>query len=200
MPNPNFAAATDYARLRLERELSPLLTYHNLSHTRDDVVPAARRLARLHGVSAEDLFILLTAAWYHDLGYIAVRDEHESTGAQSAGDELPRFGYTPAQVDVIRQLILSTRLPTAPRNWLEGALADADLHHLGGPKFMEHSDRLRHELAAYGSEFSDAGWLAEQLSFLRAQAFHTNEAQRLWDAGKQKNIALLEQLLAQCAP
>ncbi len=196
MPNPDCAAAADHARLRLERELSPRLTFHNLAHTRDDVVPAARRLARLQGISPEEVVLLLTAAWYHDLGYVVRRQEHEAIGARFAGDELPRFGYTQDQIEVIRQLILSTRLPTAPRNWLEEALADADLNHLGGPTFMEHSDRLRSELAAYGQEFSDAQWLAEQSGFLRAHEYYTREARRLWDAGKQENIALLEQMLA----
>ncbi len=197
MPNPDFAAAVEYARLRLERELSPRLTYHNLSHTLEDVVPAARRLARLQGVSREERVLLLTAAWYHDLGYVERREEHEATGAQIARDALPRFGYVPRQVEAIVQLILSTRLPTVPRNRLEGALADADLSHLGGPQFMEHSDRLRRELAAYGVELGDEEWLRGQLAFLRTHAFHTGEAQHLWDGGKRQNIVLLEARLAQ---
>ncbi len=95
----------------------------------------------------------------------------------------------------MQRLILSTKLPTAPADWLEGALADADLKHLGGPAFMEHNDRLRAELAAYGEEFSDVQWLANQLAVLRGQEYHTTEARELWGAAKQANIARLEDLL-----
>ena len=143
---------------------------------------------------------MLTAAWYHDLGYIERREDHEATSAQIAAGDLPRFGYTSAQIDVIKQLILSTRMPTAPTNWFEGALTDADLNHLGTPHFMEHSHRLRRELAAFGSEFNDAAWLAHQLTFLQTHAYYTEEARRLWDAGKGSNIALLERMLERIEP
>jgi uncharacterized protein len=198
MPNPDFAAATDYARVRLERELSPLLIYHNVAHTRDDVAPAALELAQLEGVSAEETLLLVTAAWYHDLGYVDGREDHESVSVQIAGEALPGFGYTAEQVAAVQRLIGSTRLPTSPRNWLEGALADADLRHLGGPAFLERNARLRREVAAHGHEFGDAQWYADQLTFLRNHRYHTSIARRLWDAGKQENIALLERMLARC--
>jgi uncharacterized protein len=197
MPIADFAAATDYARLRLQRELSPLLTYHSLAHTRDDVAPASQTLARLQGVSEGEMLLLVTAAWYHDLGYIERREGHETTSAQIAAEALPAFGYAPAQVEAIVKLILATRLPTAPANWLEGALVDADLSHLGGPEFMERNARLRQELAAFGKEFSDADWLANQLVFLRRHEYYTSVARGLWDEGRKANIALLEHMLAQ---
>jgi len=34
---------------RLERDLAPALVYHNLAHTRDDVVPAVEYLTSLAG-------------------------------------------------------------------------------------------------------------------------------------------------------
>ena len=43
----DFEAAKKYAIDRLKRELSPLLVYHSLWHTTDDVVLAAIRLADL---------------------------------------------------------------------------------------------------------------------------------------------------------
>ncbi len=92
MPKPDFSAAAEYARLRLARELSPKLSYHNLAHTRDDVASAARELAEAHGLPPEETLLLLTAAWYHDLGYIERRADHEQKSAQIAGEALPGFG------------------------------------------------------------------------------------------------------------
>ena len=58
MDQPDFKRARQYALERLERELPPTLIYHSLAHTRDDVVPAAERLAALpvgSGRKAEDI-------------------------------------------------------------------------------------------------------------------------------------------------
>ncbi len=46
----SFEQAQHYARRRLERELSPGLTYHSLEHTRQDVVPAAQVFAAGEGI------------------------------------------------------------------------------------------------------------------------------------------------------
>ena len=70
-------AAIDFALKRLENELDPRLTYHSLAHTRDHVLPAAKRLGRLAGLSAENHLILTTAAAYHDIGFLIQRQGHE---------------------------------------------------------------------------------------------------------------------------
>jgi uncharacterized protein len=53
MHQPDFERAKQYALERLEQDLSPALTYHCLTHTRDDVMPAAERLAALKRVIGE---------------------------------------------------------------------------------------------------------------------------------------------------
>src|SRR5205085_3432874 len=95
---PDFASARAYVLGRLERELSPLLCYHSVMHTRDDVVMAAERLAALEGVSGEALLLLRTAAYFHDLGFIEQREQHELIGARVAAEALPHFGYRPDQI------------------------------------------------------------------------------------------------------
>ena len=60
---------------------------------------------------------MLTAAWYHALAISSAAKYREATSGQIAAGELPRFGYTSAEIDVISS-DLSTRMPTAPTNWL----------------------------------------------------------------------------------
>jgi len=42
--------------------------YHNLKHT-GDVVDAATRIANHYQLNNEDFFVVIAAAWFHDVGY-----------------------------------------------------------------------------------------------------------------------------------
>ena len=192
---PDFARARAYALARLERELSPALCYHSVKHTRDDVAVAVERLAAQEGVAGEALLLLRTAAYFHDLGFIEQREQHELIGARVAAEVLPRFGYRPDQIALIEGMILSTRMPQTPRTPLERILADADLDVCGRDDFLALNGCLRAELATVGSAASDREWYSGQLRFLRAHRYWTAAARAARDQVKRSNIAALERLL-----
>lgn len=192
---PDLGCAASYALDRLARELAPALCYHSLAHTRDDVVPAAERLAALGGVVGEALLLLRTAAYYHDLGFVQRRDEHEATGVAIARAALPGCGYSAAQIDAVSGMIMATRLPQSPRTLAERLLADADLDVLGRGDFLERNQALRAELAAFGAPLPDSAWYDQQIRFLQGHRYWTRAARDLRDAGKRQNIALLAALL-----
>ncbi len=195
MAPPDLEGACNYALERLRRELPPSLVYHSLSHTQDEVVPAVERLAGLSGVSGGDLLLLRTAAYYHDLGFIVQRHDHEHVSAQLARAVLPRFGYGPGEVTRIVAMIYATRLPQRPRDLLEQLLADADLDLLGREDFLARNEDLRRELAAGGQTMSDATWLTGQLRFLAGHRYWTAAARALRDRGKAANRRALRALL-----
>src|SRR4026209_741867 len=95
-----FEQARQYAENRLEHELSPGLVYHGVEHTRMEVVPAVEMLADREDIHGESLYLLLTAAWFHDLGYVEQALYHELTGARTAVRVLPSCGYTEDQVQI----------------------------------------------------------------------------------------------------
>ncbi len=196
MDEPDFEGAKTYALERLERELSPQLCYHTLAHTQDEVVPAVEWIAAGEQVSDEDLLLLRTAAYFHDIGYIQVAEGHENMGIQIAEEVLPGLGYSPAQIDVIRGIILATRLPQTPQNRLEEVMADGDLDGLGLDSFLERSRDLRTEQESFGRRVTDEQWYLEQINFLRSHHYWTATAQAGRDAGKLENIARLTHLLA----
>jgi uncharacterized protein len=198
MTQPDFEQAKRYALARLENELSPNLFYHSIRHTRDEVLPAAERLALLEGVAADDRGLLFTAALYHDLGFIEQYAVNEVIGVRIAAEALPRFGYTPEQIQVISGIILATKLPQMPRTRLEEIMADADLDTLGREEFVVRNQDLRQELAAYGRPVTDAMWYAAQLKFLHANRYFTAAAKQLRNAQKQRNIEWLADQLTQC--
>lgn len=196
MQQLDYDAAARYALGRLERELDPRLRYHSLAHTRDDVLPAAERLAGLTGLDGEGQLLLRTAALFHDLGFVIGRTEHEATGAAIAAGALPAFGYTPAQVAQVSAIIQATRLPQSPQTLLEQLLADADLDLLGRPDFLTRNSELRAELRAFGTTLTNRAWFRDQAAFLGDHHYWTAAARAIRDAGKAKNLALLLEQLA----
>jgi uncharacterized protein len=193
----DWEAARDYALARLEGELPPDLTYHNLWHTCDDLLPAVQRLVALVGIGQDDTRLLETAAVYHDIGFTVQRQGHERLGAEIAAQALPRFGFSPAQVAAIQGMIMATQLPQSPRTPLEEILADADLDVLGREDFWARNQALRNELAASGTHISDERWLASQLQMLQSHHYWTAAARALRAEGKQKNIEEVRRVLAQ---
>ncbi len=197
MGEPDFECAKQYALERLEHELPPHAYYHSVQHTRDDVLPAARRFADLEGVTGHDWLCLLTAACFHDVGHIRQRIDHETVSAAIAADVLPQFGYDDEQIALVQRLILTTRWPPHPQTLLEKIIADADMDSLGRDDFLQTSLNLREELAGYGVDMTEEQWYATQLEFLESHRYFTNAAQRLRGDQKQRNIALVKRLLAE---
>jgi uncharacterized protein len=196
MHRPDYAGAQHYALTRLERELADNLLYHSLAHTRDDIIPAVKRLAKLEGITGDDFQLLLTAASFHDLGFILQQKDHEMVGAQFARDELPRFGFSPAQIEAICGMILATRVPQNPHTRLEEILADADLDVLGRDDFWTRNGLLRAELGHFGQTPTDAQWYAGQFKFMESHHYFTQAARTLREAQKHKNMQELVARLA----
>jgi predicted metal-dependent HD superfamily phosphohydrolase len=192
---PDFEKARDYVLDRLEHELPPGLTYHCLEHTRSEVVPAADRLAVLEKVGDEDHLLLLTGAYFHDLGFIRQRQDHELISIQLAEQTLPGFGYSTSGIDVIRGIILATRLPQAPATLLEKIMADADMDDLGHEDFWIRSKDLRRELDYYGSKFTDVEWYTYQLHLMQSHKYFTGSERKLRDNLKQEHLLEVARLL-----
>ena len=190
-----FEKAKQYALQRLKTELLPGLYYHSLKHTTNDVVPATEKLAEDEGINGESLDLLLTAAWFHDLGFIEARDGHEAIGARIASEVLPGLGFRNEQIQTVRNIIMATVLPQSPQTILDRIMADADLDVLGRDDFMLHNGNLRRELAAFGQEFSDLQWFSDQLRFLETHAYFTVSARALRDAGQARNVTELKKTL-----
>jgi uncharacterized protein len=197
MTSFNFDGAKAYALHSLEK-LAPHFIYHNIAHTRDDVVPAVERLAQLAGIQGDDLFLLLTGAYFHDIGHIYedIRRPHEEISIGIARDVLLDFGYNAMQIDVVSGIIRATQMPQTPHTILEQIMADADLDSLGREDFLEVAGRLRQEMALAGTHKSDEEWYQFELDFLSQHTYFTQAARNLRDEGKRKNLEALQKMLA----
>jgi uncharacterized protein len=194
---PDHLGAQVYAVERLQRELPDFIHYHTLYHTQSDVVPAVDRLAAMERIEGEPLILLRTAAFFHDIGFVVQCSQHEDVSIHIAAEVLPLFQYTRRQIEVIRSLISTTRLPQTPHSFLDQVMADADLDVLGRPDFLSRNAALRAETLALGSSMTDTEWYTQQLRFLTSHRYFTKSARSLRDAGKKSNTAALEHLLRQ---
>ena len=183
----NYMKAERHIMKILETELSPKLLYHSINHT-IDVTQAVERLAIMEGITDEDLFLLKSAATYHDAGFIEKYDKNEEIGMRLAREILPKYGYTQEQIDIIDGLIKATEIPQSPNTHLQQIMCDADLDYLGRDDFHEIADLLRRELREHGKLNSDRMWDEIQIKFLDQHTYFTKSAIRLRQAKKEKHI------------
>jgi uncharacterized protein len=191
----DLAGACAYAQTQLAK-LPKMLTYHSISHTRDDVVPAAEELALALGCSQYERELLLTAAWFHDIGYLETRIEHEEASIRVVERVLPGYGYTRSDIDQINAIIRATRVPQQPKTLLDQILVDADLVSLGRNDYMKQSMALYEELIAVGQQIELAAWVQGQLAFISGHEYLTEPARQSGDPGKLRNLDRVRQLLA----
>ncbi len=183
----NYNKAERYIMKLLEEKLDPKLHYHSIEHTRD-VLNAVERLALSENVTDEGLFLLKTAASYHDAGFIEQYDKNEPIGVRMASNILPRYGYTPEHIETVKELIFVTTIPHQPKSHLEAILCDADLDYLGRSDFHEISDRLKLELREHGKINSDREWDQIQVKFFRLHKYFTASAKQLRESKKEANL------------
>ncbi len=178
----------------LTNRLSPELTYHNLHHTKS-VVNAANELARLEGITnSNDLFILLTAAWFHDCGYVNTYEKHEEESCRIAMELLPDAGYNQEQIHIICSLIMKTHVPQMPETILEKILCDADLDYLGKDDFVKEGANLYSEWKSRGRVQDESEFNRIQIGFLEKHRYWTSTAQRLREPVKSDHLRRLKEV------
>ena len=172
---------------KLNNELPGHLSYHNSTHTLD-VVESARRIGEAEGISAADMELLLTAAYYHDSGFLVKAAGHEEESCRIALKTLPVFGYSAGEIENICGMIMATRLPQSPQNHLEQILADADLDDLGRDDFFTISDKLYLENSFFGLDNNPKEWRRKQLDFMEKHHYFTKSAINLRQTKKDANL------------
>jgi uncharacterized protein len=168
----NFEAAKQFIVDKLQRDLSPLLTYHGLHHTMD-VFETTAELCKMEHINGENSTLLLTAALFHDAGFLINNKEHELLGCQIVREHLPDFDYSAEQIETICGMIMATKIPQSPKNHLEQILCDADLDYLGREDFFRIGDTLYEELRSYHVLKDERSWNRLQVGFLESHTFFT---------------------------
>ncbi|KGE15947.1 HD domain-containing protein [Sphingobacterium deserti] len=171
--------------------------FHNISHIYD-VVKAADEIADFYKLAKEYRFILKSAAFFHDVGYIQDGPkDHEVKSAMIANRFFEPFSLPAHTLNSIENCIMATRNKQHPTTFLEAIMCDADLLHFGKEKFEELNLNMYAEITKLRKFKLDEGvWAAISLNFLEQHRFHTDYVRSTYDFGKQKNIKALKNKLA----
>lgn len=173
---------------RLKSLLPDELVYHDLLHTAN-VEKAAVRFARLEGLSEYEIMLLKTAVYYHDSGFLVTYHDNEEFGMKLAENNLPRFGYSPDEIEIIKKIIASTRLDGTPETVLEKIMCDADHDYFGRADYYNVSKKLRTEMENMGESMSDLEWVNFQLNYLdKKHTYYTETARNIREGGKRSRI------------
>jgi len=183
----NYKKSEQHIIKLLRDNLPSDLFYHGLHHTLD-VASAAERIAFHEGVEGEDLFLLKTAALFHDAGFTTTYSKNEPIGVALAAQNLPQFGYNEKQIEIISALIMATEIPQSPKTHLEEIMCDADLDYLGRDDFHEISNNLKMELMARGIVRGDRHWDEIQVSFLEKHQYFTKYSREQREPHKQQRL------------
>ena len=193
----NYHAAKAFIIDKLERELSADLYYHGLHHTLD-VLRVTEELCLSESVNPYESLLLKTAALFHDSGFVKSNKEHEALGCSLVREHLPRYDFTPLEIERICGMIMATKIPQTPANFLEAILCDADLDYLGRDDFYDIGSTLFQELKTYNVLHREEDWNRLQVSFLEKHTFFTPTNLRRRDPRKQRHLAQLKDVVAQC--
>jgi len=188
-----FTEAKSFILSKLKKELPKYLSYHSIAHIKD-VYKAAEMLADAEGIKGEDKKLLLTAALFHDSGFLIQQKDHERISCEIAAEYLPGFGYTSEQIKKISGMIMATKIPQKPHNHLEQIISDADLDYLGRDDFFKIGDTLYAEINMY-SYMDENQWNQLQVDFMEKHHYFTATAIKLRKQKKEENLQLVRSKL-----
>ncbi len=191
MENDTIKKYREFAEKILANNINPDLVYHTITHTRL-VVSAFEEIGTAMNFSAREMEIGLIAAWFHDTGYSKKYTLHELESIQIFEKVRNKEDFTPAEVSVIHNLILSTKMPQKPETALAEALCDADLIHLGTDSFYDLSKLLKKEMeSVFEIEISKEKWNRDSYYFIRDHTYFTPYANEKYGAKHKENTLLI---------
>ncbi|MCE7057900.1 HD domain-containing protein [Algoriphagus sp. AGSA1] len=168
----------------LKANLPKSLTYHGIDHTLD-VIRVCNQYIRREKISEKDRYLLRVGALVHDMGFLKGSVNHEEVGAGMAEGILLKLDVDREDIDRIKGLVMATKIPQTPRNYLQQILCDADLDYLGREDYPEISEKLYAELKYMGVISNARQWKKLQIDFLKAHHYHTPFARKNREPQKQ---------------
>ena len=172
-----------------------VFSYHNLRHTKD-VVSIVQDIAENSDIDEKDKELLLIAAWFHDTGYQENISIHEEKSAEIAETYLKNINFAPDKISIVRNLILSTKMPQKPKTVLEEIICDADIAYIGSDNLINRIPELRKEWKqTINKNYTDSEWFKENIKFIESHTFYTDYARKKFGGKRIANLTILKQLL-----
>ncbi len=181
---------------KLEKELPKYLYYHNVKHT-VDVVTEVELIGWAEGCTDHEILLLKTAGLFHDAGHTIGYDDHEEFGCNMAKEFLPKYGYTEEQIEMICEIIMSTKMPPKPETLLQRIICDSDLDYFGRSDMIPVSNTLYKELQEQNKIGTLNDWNKLQIKFISGHQYFTETARSLREVNKQMQIERIKKLIVE---
>ncbi len=173
--------------------------FHDYNHTKETVA-AGREIAEGMRVSANELETVLLACWFHDVGMLHSRENHEERSAEAAEDFLKKHAVGEEQIRKVKACILATRIPQKPTTLLERIVCDADISHLGWDSYFAINALLRQEFELNrGEPYSNVEWWLLNKEFFQKHQYFTPYARQRYNSQKNLNFKTIANLLKKSA-
>lgn len=170
------------------------MVYHTYTHS-IEVYNNATQIAEIEEVNSEDLEVLQIAALFHDAGYSIDPSAHENVGAKIAEDYLIFENYPKEKIELVKSIVLATKMDYVPTTTLESIIKDADLGHIGKPTFKMNSEllKLEREYLNDDTPISNEDWLDTNIEFLQNHNWWSKGGKKAFNGIKKKNLNTLKE-------
>lgn len=195
MHEPEFLELKARVLRMLITGLDPRLTYHCYDHT-VDVLRQAERIAIAENITDKRLMLLIkVAALFHDTGFLYTYKDHEKKSCEILMENIDGSLFTATEFDLMKGMIMATKVPQAPHSLPEMILCDADLDYLGRNDFELISEKLKEEFMVYGIIKNDEEWDKLQVKFFESHTYFTESSVAKRQAIKMQHLETLKEKL-----
>lgn len=182
----------EYIQEKVLEKAPPEMHFHNAVYA-EEIFMQSELLGRAEGLSEEELLLVRTASLFECPGYILDYFNPLEKNLAYADELLPKFKYSPEQIDKIKKLILSSA--DTDHQWIaEKVLQDARNSFYGRKDFPVRIKAMWEEMHAHGQSVLPEEWLKEVKNRLRKFAFYTETARRLAEITPQEQEAALNEV------
>lgn len=183
----------EYVTDLFEKMHSPTLAFHDIDHTKK-VVKRSKEIGSHYNLTTKEMFVLVTAAWFHDTGYLFTEPKnHENVSCEVIKRFMKDHIHDEELIGEIEGCIMATKLPANPKNLMEQIICDADTYQLGTKEFKETNKQVMEELRLRNGEVDIERFRDNTIRFFKTHQYFTSYARELLDGRKAKNLGKLEE-------
>jgi predicted metal-dependent HD superfamily phosphohydrolase len=191
--NEQLKHVTAYITSFYTKETDTRLVYHNYAHTWE-MIDAANRIITGYALDERSRFIVLSAIWFYDAGYLVPgSNDHKNKSAELAALFLKNSGLDESDITEIKDCIMATKMPQQPKNLTEEIVCDTIMFYLGTENYAEKSKLLKKETEALNNiKISGEEWRKKSISLMENHQFFTDYCQTNLNKTKIANLDRLK--------
>ncbi|TLX76007.1 HD domain-containing protein [Labilibacter sediminis] len=183
------------AQAEIEQSMLKSTLFHNWEHTKNVFQSATLIAENTPNISEREMELLQIATLFHDITANEEHKDHEIKGAEYAETFLISKNVNQEDIELVKRLVLVTKLDNPPTDVLEQIIKDADLSHIGNNKYLTGPFINLYKELSVRRDVTPKEWIDECIVFFNEYPYYTYYAKKELNKGKEKNKLKLELLL-----